>query len=261
MMSSDEPVGKYGNRIESAEEFLSMRDRRLKGMANDLDLHKDALALQVSAMKYGHAYQQLWCGVPVIRLPDDIQMLSEMIWKIQPGCMIETGVARGGGLLLSASLMEIAGIQPLVLGIDIQILPHTTVALANSRYSSSIRTIERSSIDPAVVPDIQSFLKQSPPLAPAILILDSDHSAKHVLAELELLAPELPVGSYIMVADTIIDELPQHHYSDRPWGPGNGPKTAADEFLRRNHNFEFAEEWCRRALLSEFRDGIIHKTK
>lgn len=258
--SNDGVIGQYGNRIESAEEFFAIRNSRLKRMAQDDDLHKDALALQVAAMKHGHSYQQLWCGVPVIRLPDDIQMLSELIWKVRPGCVIETGVARGGGLLLSASLMEIAGVQPLVLGIDIQILPHTEVALKNSRYFSAIHTIERSSVEPEIINELRSLMNQVPSQAPAILILDSDHSYKHVLAELELLAPELPIGSYIMVADTIIEELPEDHFSDRPWGPGNGPKTAADEFLRRHRNFEAAEEWCRRALLSEFRDGVLRKT-
>jgi len=251
--------GPYQQEIESEEEFLSSRANDILVMGEDVELRSQAVDLQVRAAQYRFGYQQLWCGVPVIRLPEDILLLQEVIHEIRPSCIIETGVARGGSLLLSASLMEICGITPTVLGIDILILPHAVDAVAQSRYSRNIKLLETNSNSNESVRAIQSLIRSQPANTPALLVLDSNHSHNHVLAELRYLATLLPLGSVVVVADTLIEFMPHDFYVGRPWSKGSNPLTALQLFLSENDRFEPVTKWSRRGLISEVRDGIIRR--
>jgi len=251
--------GPYQQEIESEEEFLSRRAKDILEMSEDLELRNQAVELQVRAAQYRFGYQQLWCGVPVIRLPEDILLLQEIIHEIRPSCVIETGVARGGSLLLNASLMEICGITPSILGIDILILPHAINAISQSRYSRNITLLEANSHSNESVLAIQSLLNSVPRNAPALLVLDSNHSHDHVLKELRELATLLPLGSVVVVADTLIEFMPQDLYLGRPWSKGSNPLTALRSFLSENDHFEPIAKWSRRGLVSELRDGIIRR--
>lgn len=251
--------GPYGQEIESNETYLANRSKRISQMADDDSLRGQAIALQVSANKHGYGYQQLWCGVPIIRLPDDILLIQEIIHDLKPSCVVETGVARAGSLLLNASLMEIAGLKPAVFGIDIQIFPHARKAIETSRYAMHIHLLESDSTSAETVQAVSQFTSIHDRSGPILLVLDSNHAHDHVLKELTCLTPLLPSGSVTIVADTIIEAMPSHLYESRPWGRGSNPLTALHEFLEHNKEWEIAIKWHRRGLLSEFHDGVIQR--
>jgi cephalosporin hydroxylase len=194
--------------------------------------------------------------VPIIRLPDDIVVLQEIFWSYRPERVVETGVARGGSMLLDASLMRLCGQEAAVLGIDHKIYPHTTETLRDHPLADGVELLEADSTSPEAIATATRFLGSADR---AVLILDSNHTHDHVLAELRCLAPLLPEGGLILVADTLVEEFPEDHFEGRPWGRGDNPLTAVRAFLAESPAFTPAEEWHRRALVSEFRDGIIRR--
>lgn len=245
--------------IPDESEFRSNRDLWRSSLAQAYGLRNEAVALQIKAEEYRYTYQHEWLGVPIIRLPDDIVLQQEVVNHLRPSCIIETGVARGGSLVLSASLMEINSLTPDVLGLDLLIMPHAKTAIHNSKFVDSISLWEGDSSSQTAHNEVATFLAKHPTDKPALLVLDSDHSENHVLNELVNFSDLLPVGSVIMVADTIIEEFPKGHYKNRPWDVGNNPLTAVRKFLKADVRFVPVDKWNRRSLLSEFRDGIIEK--
>ena len=250
-------IGIHGDEIPNAVEFEHIRAADIGAMSGDKTLRTQAVHLQEQAANFRYTYQQKWCGVPVVRLPDDIVVFQEIVTSMQPAFIAETGVARGGSLVMSASLMEMAGITPWVLGIDIQILDHARAAVSHCRWAESIFLIESDSVSRTSVEALGSFIDDAPRHGPGILVLDSNHTHDHVLGELRTLAPLLTRGSMILVADTLIEELRPDSFINRPWGPGNNPLTAVNQFLTENNRFVRSQQWSRRGLLTEFRDGII----
>lgn len=244
--------------VPGADDFARQRDRWRAGLGADDELRRAAVDLQVAADRHSYTYTWEWLGVPIIRVPDDIVVLQELVWSLRPDRIVETGVARGGSLLLNASLQLLAGLTPRVLGIDILILEHTHRALVGHPMAQGIELLESGSTDEEAVQRTTEFLAGS---SAALLVLDSNHTHDHVLDELRSLAPLLPVGSYVVVADTLIEEFPAGHYADRPWDRGNNPLTAVRAFLAENDDFELDERWSRRALMSEFRDGVLRKVR
>ena len=220
----------YGSAIPGDHAFRSKRLVDIQAMGDDAGLRLAALELQSRAEVYSYGYQQEWCGVPVIRLPDDIVIFQEIVWHSRPRFIVETGVARGGSLVLSASLMAMAQIQPRVLGLDIQILEHSRKALSESPFARSIDIWEGDSAGDAAKARVESYIRETEGTGPGLLVLDSDHSHEHVLKELRQHAPLLPIGSLVLVADTLIEEFPPGHYPDRPWDQGNNPMTAVRAF-------------------------------
>ena len=236
-----------------------MRAAWIAALGQDDELRDQALALQGAAERHRYGYHAHWCGVPIIRLPDDILVFQEIVWTLRPAFIVETGVARGGSLALSASLMSMCGLPSRVLGLDIQILDHARRAVQSLPWSDGITLWEGDSSGQDAAEAVRSFVASSPQGRPGILVLDSDHSQEHVLRELMTLAPEMPVGSIVQVADTIIEEFDPGHYPDRPWGKGNSPLTAVNEFLSIDPRFERSQMWSRRALVTEFRDGTLQR--
>jgi cephalosporin hydroxylase len=248
-----EPSNSYSSYIPDNSEFRQMRDLWRTEMGNAEDLRGKAIDLTLASNEFSYGYQWEWCGVPIIRHPDDIVLQQEIMWSLKPTHVIETGVARGGSLVLSSSLIEMTGHQSKVLGIDIQILPHAIKAL--EPWTTTGR-IELSECDSANATEVtRNFLIDNQ--SPALLVLDSNHSHDHVLKELNSLALLLPHGSIVIVADTIIEEMPEENYPDRPWGRGNNPLTAVNLFLSENPDFRIDKSWSRRSLMGEFRDGIL----
>lgn len=240
-------------------EFMGERQMNLAALAQDDDLRKQALALQEKAEDHKYGYQQLFCGVPIIRLPDDIHAFQEAVWSERPSFIVETGIARGGSLVMSAALMAMCGMSARVLGLDILILGHARRAIENSPFGNSIALWEGDSASKEAAEIVTDFIGDYVTEEPGFLVLDSNHTHDHVLSELEILGPLLPTGSLIFVADTLIEEFPEGHYPDRSWGPGNNPMTAVTQFAKENLDFEPAPEWGRRALVTEFRDGVLRR--
>jgi cephalosporin hydroxylase len=251
----------YGTEIPGDVVFRTKRLHDQMAMGHDEELRLAALKLQSRAEKYSYGYQQEWCGVPIIRLPDDIVILQEISWQVRPRFIVETGVARGGSLVLSASLMAMTQKLPRVLGLDIQILEHALQAISECPFAPYIELWEGDSAGDEAKARVGRFISETEESGPGLLLLDSDHSHGHVLGELQKYATLLPIGSLILVADTLIEEFPPGHYPDRPWDQGNNPMTAVRAFLTDNSDYRLSEKWCRRGLLTEFRDGIIERFK
>jgi len=252
-MSDNLPTS-HSDPVPDADEFVNSRSTWRASLAADLPLRRAAVDLQQRADEHRYTYTWEWLGVPIIRLPDDVVVLQELFWQYRPQRVIETGVARGGSMLLDASLMRLCGQEPAVLGIDIAIFPHTRAALADHPLASGIELVECDSTSAEAVAAADRFLVGA---ERAVLVLDSNHTHEHVLNELRALAPLLPVGSFVLVADTLIEELPTGHFANRPWDKGNNPLTAARAFLAERDDFTLDEEWSRRALVTEFRDGVL----
>jgi cephalosporin hydroxylase len=249
--------GVYSNDIPDSEVFSVQRERWRSQLAESKSLREQAVQLTIASDEFKYGYQWEWCGVPIIRHPDDIVLQQELMWALKPCKVIETGIARGGSVVLSHSLLGMMGSAGNVLGLDIQILPHTLSALSPWTSSGKIILEECDTSTEYAAKIVTDFI--GPEIAPMLMILDSNHTHDHVLAELFTLAPLLPTGSIVMVADTIIEEMPEDHYPDRPWGRGNNPLTAINQFLETNKAFSRSEDWSRRSLMGEFRDGILLK--
>lgn len=243
--------------IPGSSEFTAQREIWRKQMSESIEIRKQAIELTESSSRFLYGYQWEWCGVPIIRHPDDIVLQQEIMWSLRPGSVIETGIARGGSLVLSSTLMNLYGGKSKVLGIDNQILAHTTNALEPWTKDGSIEIHECDSTSELAKDLISKFLDDGN--KPSLLVLDSNHTHKHVLSELELITPLLASGSIIIVADTIINEMPSDFYPNRPWNQKDNPLTAVNQFLAQNKNFRLAEQWSRRSLMGECRDGILVK--
>jgi cephalosporin hydroxylase len=247
----------HGDKVPNAAEFEKEREDFRALLGNDTSLRSKAISLFIEADKYKFGYQWEWLGIPIIRHPDDIVLQQEIMFKVRPSSIIETGVARGGSLALSASLMKILDIEPYVLGIDLKILDHAHNSLKNYTSKGEIQLIESDSTDQSLNQVIDRFISKKSGIC--LAILDSNHTHQHVLAELELISPHLPVGSIVIVADTIVEEMPQNYYSNRPWNVGDNPKTAVDAFLAAHPEWQIDKTWSKRSLLGECRDGIIRR--
>jgi cephalosporin hydroxylase len=246
----------HGDYVPDAAEYAASRTGWRESLSRDDALRQEAVDLQVSAERHNFTYQWEWAGVPIIRLPDDIVVLQELFWSYRPERVVETGVARGGSMLLDASLMRLCGAEPAVLGIDHKIYPHTTETLREHPLAVGVDLLEADSTSPEAVDAVTRFVAGAERV---VLILDSNHTHAHVLAELQCLAPLLPAGSFVLVADTLVEEFPADHFEGRPWGRGDNPLTAVRAFLEERDDFVPAPEWNRRALVSEFRDGIVRR--
>jgi cephalosporin hydroxylase len=204
------------------------------GMAADAALQADALALNVAADRHDWSYQWSWLGVPVIQMPPDIVALQEVIWETRPQLVVETGIARGGSLILSASLLQLLG-EGEVLGIDVDIRAHNRAAIEAHPVAHRIRMVEGSSLDEAVVARARAAAEG---LERVMVILDSNHTHEHVLAELRAYAGLVTPGQFLVVADTFVEQLPPQEHRPRPWGPGDNPGTALREWLAEGQPFE-----------------------
>jgi cephalosporin hydroxylase len=242
--------------VPAAEEFAASRAGWRDSLGSDAGLRQQAVDLQVRGEDHHYTYTWEWLGVPIIRLPDDVMVLQEIAWAYRPQRIVETGVARGGSMLLDASLMRLCDEEPAVLGIDLQIFPHTREALDAHPLAHGVDLLEADSTSPTAEQVTRRFLAGADR---ALLVLDSNHTHDHVLAELRLLAPLLPVGGLVLVADTLVEEFPAGHYDNRPWDKGNNPATAVRAFLAERSDFELAQDWSRRALVTEFRDGVLRR--
>jgi cephalosporin hydroxylase len=199
-----------------------------------------------NALKYSYHFRAL--DRPIIQYPQDIVAVQELIWDVKPDLIIETGIAHGGSLILSASVLALIDYceavesdHPLVpsaskrrvLGIDIDIRDHNRAAIEAHPLAHKIDMIMGSSIDPAVVDQVRDRAKG---FEKVMIFLDSNHTHDHVLAELEAYAPLTSKGSYCVAFDTVIEDLPATDFADRPWSVGNNPKTAVWEYMSRLEN-------------------------
>lgn len=245
---------------------------RVMSNASNTVLKKSAAEFMLASTQPKYCYNFSWMGRPIIQYPQDIVAMQELIWHVRPDLIIETGIAHGGSLILSASMLALIdmceaiekgeSINPQqskrkVLGIDIDIRAHNRLAIQAHPMASRIEMIESSSIDPNVIEKVHSFAEGYERI---MVCLDSNHTHDHVLAELKAYAPLTSIGSYCVVFDTIVEDLPDNFYPDRPWGPGNNPKTAVWEYLKTNPGFEIDQSVQNKLLLTVSPDGYLRRT-
>ncbi|MGZ8260117.1 MAG: cephalosporin hydroxylase family protein [Caldimonas sp.] len=210
-----------------------------------------------------YSYNFSWLGRPIIQYPQDIVAMQELIWSLQPDLIVETGIAHGGSLIFSASMLELNAAcggpaDARVVGVDIDIRAHNRAAIEAHPLARRMTMIEGSSVDAGVVAQVAALAAGRKRV---LVSLDSNHSHAHVLAELEAYAPLTSVGSYCVVFDTVIDDLPAGMFPDRPWGPGDNPRTAVFEYLKRHPEFEIQKAIDHKLLVSVAPDGYLKRVR
>ena len=201
-----------------------------------------------------YSYNFSWMGRPIIQYPQDMIAMQEIIWQVKPDLIIETGIAHGGSLIFSASMLELIGGEGEVLGIDIDIREHNRVEIEKHPMYKRITMIQGSSVDEEIAKQVHGFAKGKKRI---LLILDSMHTHDHVLKELQFYSQLVTKGSYLVVFDTVIEDMPDDMFPDRPWGKGNNPKTAVWEFLKTNDRFEIDKEMENKLLITVAPDGYL----
>jgi cephalosporin hydroxylase len=234
--------------------FAAERRAALDRVGANERLTADAASFVAEAAENRYTYGWDWLGLPVLQFPQDIVAVQELIWRIRPGVVVETGVARGGSLVLSASILELLGGDGFVLGVDIDVRPHNRRAIESHPLAHRISLVEGSAIDDVVLDEVRARVGDRQPV---LVLLDSMHTHDHVLAELEAYSELVQAGSYLVVFDTVIDDLPAEQFDDRPWGPGNSPKSAVHAFLERNDRFEIDTDIDARLLISSAPNGYL----
>jgi cephalosporin hydroxylase len=218
---------------------------------------KAASDFMEASIRSKYSYNFTWLGRPIIQYPQDIVAIQEIIYEVQPDLIIETGIAHGGSLILHASICELIG-KGEVLGIDIDIREHNKEEIMKHRMSKRISMIQGSSIDEAIVAQVANKVAGKKKV---LVILDSNHTHDHVLAEMNLYSKFVSKDSYLLVFDTVVEDLPDDIYENRPWGVGDNPKTAVFEFLKTNDAFIVDTNYDNKLLLSVAPNGFLKRTK
>jgi cephalosporin hydroxylase len=252
-------------------EFEKKVVTRIESISNNKDLQIKTNEFLIKSVNAQYSYNFSWQGRPIIQYPQDIVVMQELIWQIKPDLIIETGIAHGGSLIFSASMLAQLDIcdaikkgekmdpfesNRMVLGIDIDIRDDNLVAIEAHPMASRIKMIEGSSIAPEIIDQVKQFASG---YKSVLVCLDSNHTHEHVLAELEAYASLVTKDSYCVVFDTVIEDLPDNLFPDRPWGPGNNPKTAVWEYLKTHHEFEIDKSIQHKLLITVAPDGYLKK--
>jgi cephalosporin hydroxylase len=218
--------------MDDRQQFDADRAERLNNLAGAP--LPEARAFFEASLPLLYSYNFDWLGLPIIQYPQDVMATQEIVWRTKPDLIIETGIARGGSLVLYASLLRLIGNGGRVIGIDIDIRPHNRQAIEEHTLADAIHLIQGSSIDEATVEAVRAQMKGAERI---MVVLDSMHTADHVLRELELYSPFVTKGCYLIVFDTVIEFMPPETVADRPWGKGNSPYNAVQKFLETNDRF------------------------
>jgi cephalosporin hydroxylase len=235
------------------QRFAAERKADVAAMRQDTELEALSREWFDRSCRHRYSYNFTWMGRPIIQFPEDIVVMQELVWRVQPDVIVETGVAHGGSIVFYASLLELLG-RGEVIGIDIEIRPHNRRAIEAHPMARRIHLIEGSSTDPETA---RQVLERSRGKTRALVVLDSNHTHEHVRRELELYSPLVRAGSYLVVFDTVVEDMPAEAFPDRPWGRGNNPKTAVREFLSANARFVVDHEVGDRMLLSVAPGGYL----
>ena len=251
----ESPIEQF--RREAIERAASYRDNKLLQEAGRVFFQ------QIGISEANYVFNFFWLGVPIIQLPQDLQALQEIIWDVKPDLIIETGIAWGGSLVFSASMLailEACGVieNGRVFGIDIEIREHNKAAILAHPLGRKITILEGSSIDEKIVARVKSFARKRKRV---MVCLDSNHTHDHVLAELRAYAPLVSVGSYCMVGDTAIEDAPEGTVEGRPWGRGNNPKTAVRAFLKENDDFVIDKTIDSKLIITGSQDGYLKRVR
>lgn len=239
-------------------DYRAEKMQRIGGFGSDEEFRDLSSRFRSMALERKYMNNFSWMGRPLIQLPMDAMAMQEILWAVKPDLVIETGVAHGGSLMLSASMLEMIGAGEVV-GVDIEIRAHNRQAIESHPLSHRIQLIEGSSVDPDVVAQVHALAAGKKNV---LVCLDSNHTHEHVLAELKAYAPLVSVGSYCVVFDTFVEDMPDDYvWTDRPWGKGNNPKTAIWEWLQGRSDFEIDRSVEDRILVTSAPDGFLRRVR
>ena len=245
---------------------------RVAGWTQQDAMARHAHEFLIASTEAKYPYNFFWLGRPIIQYPQDIVATQELIWQVKPDLIIETGIAHGGSLILSASILTMieyaeaaqnggvvdpAKPKRRVLGVDIDIRAHNRAAIDAHPMRSRIDMIQGSSVDAGLVAEVRACARG---YQKVMVFLDSNHTHDHVLAELEAYAPLVTPGSYCIVYDTVIEDMPAGHYADRPWDKGNSPKTAVWKYLETHNEFVIDKHVDTKLLITVASDGFLRRT-
>lgn len=259
--------------MDEISKFQNEVSKNIESLGTDTDLQALSRVWIREITKHKWAYNFSWLGRPAIQFPNDTWQMQELIWQCKPDLVIETGIAHGGSLIFSASMLAMLDIcdaiekgetfnpkksNRKVIGLDIDIREHNRAEITSHPMASRIEMYEGSSIDPSIVEAVQEETKK---YKKVLVCLDSNHTHEHVLQELACYANLVSVGSYLVVFDTIIEDMPNDMFPDRPWGIGNNPKTAVHTFLKNNNNFVIDKKIQHKLLITVAPDGFLKRVR
>ncbi|MEP0710244.1 cephalosporin hydroxylase family protein [Parvibaculum sp.] len=247
--------------MDPVESFRKQVNENIKRLGDDKEVQNLSRVWSRETNRNGYTYNFSWLGRPIIQYPQDIVAMQEIIWSTQPDLIVETGIAHGGSLIFSASMLELNAAcggkkDARVLGIDIDIRSHNREAIEAHPLARRIDMIQGSSVSDDVTARVKEAARGKESV---LVILDSNHTHEHVLAELEAYAPLVTLGSYCLVYDTLIEDMPAELFPDRPWGPGDNPKTAVWEYLKSHPEFEIDESIPNKLLITVGPDGYLKR--
>lgn len=232
------------------KQFQIEREKRISSLGADGDFQDLSQEWLKQSMSRQYVYNFEWMGRPIIQYPQDIVAMQELVWEVKPDLIIETGIAHGGSLILSASLLALLELAEAaetgktldpskpsrkVIGVDIDIRSHNREAIENHPFGNRIEMIQGSSVASETIAAVKAAAAG---YSRVMVCLDSMHTHDHVVGELEGYASLVTEGSYCIVFDTFVEDMPHGFFNDRPWDPGNNPKTAVFEYLISHPEFE-----------------------
>jgi cephalosporin hydroxylase len=246
---------------------------RISANSQNLTLQVATQQFLLASIMAKYSYNFTALGRPIIQYPQDMVAMQELIWQVKPDLIIETGIAHGGSLIMSASMLVLldmceaieAGttIDPRqsrrkVLAVDIDIRAHNRAAIEAHPMASRIQMIQGSSIAPDIVAEVHAAARGYQRI---MVCLDSNHTHDHVLAELDAYASLTSVGSYCVAFDSVVEDLPAEIFPDRPWGPGDNPKTAVWKYLESHPEFEIDRSVQNKLLVTVAPDGYLKRIR
>lgn len=241
-------------KMDPTQQFIKERKERIHEQGKNIAIQKHARDFTVESMRSQYSYNFTWMGRPIIQYPQDMIAMQEIIWKVQPDLIIETGIAHGGSLIYYASILELIGKESYVLGVDIDIRTHNKAEIEKHPMYKRIEMIQGSSIDEKIVAEVAEHAKGKQTV---LVCLDSNHTHEHVLKELQLYSPFATKESYLVVFDTAVEIAPDDLNENRPWGTGNNPMTAVHDFLKTNNRFEIDQAYNDKLLIGMAPDGYL----
>lgn len=244
--------------MNDSERFQAENACDIAAMKSDPDLMAMSRMWARAVAPYRYPYHFRWMGQPIIQVPQDILAMQELIFQIRPRAIIETGIARGGSAIFYASMLALLGEGGFVVGVDVDIRQHNREAVEAHPMAKHIKLVQGSSIDAATVAEVRSLVGDD---GPVIVALDSNHTKEHVLEELRAYSGFVKKGSYLVVFDTLLEDLPSEMSAGRPWGPGNGPKSAVEAFLRENDRFVIDDDIDAKLLITVAPRGWLRCVK
>jgi len=247
---------------DDRQEFEDHKKAMSLALGRDSEAFNEALELLLTLNKYDYSYLWSWMGVPIIQMPADVMATQEVIWNTKPDIIIETGVARGGSVIFMASLLAAMGNDAgKVIGVDLDIRAHNRETIENHVMAKRITLIEGGSVDDDVLAKVKAAI---PPGARVMVVLDSDHSYEHVLAECRAYGPLVTDGCYLVVADTVMGFVTEDNTAQKRskiWYKGNEPLRAIKEYLGETDRFEIDPVLNGKLVLSSSPSGYCRCVK